>query len=152
MKGRKPKPTKLKVLQGTSRPDRVNPNEPTPNPEIPSAPEHLSRYALMEWGRITEELHRLGLVSSIDRAALSAYCQTYARWREAEEQLIGKDGTPTLVTETANGTIIQHPLVGVANKALELMHKFLVEFGMTPSSRSRVPAKEEKPKKSKWAV
>lgn len=140
MAGRKPLPSKLKVLRGTDQKCRMNPDEARPNPEIPSAPRHLSREALMEWGRITDELHRLGLLSNIDRAALAAYCQAYGRWVEAETQIYADPECPLLTSRTANGTTIQHPLVGIANSAALLMHKFLTEFGMTPSSRTRVAA------------
>lgn len=140
MAGRKPIPTKLKLLRGTAQPCRMNPDEAQPNPEIPSAPRHLSREALQEWGRITDELHRLGLLSSIDRAALAAYCQAYGRWVEAEAKIYANPENPLLTAVTANGTTIQHPLVGVANTAATLMHKFLTEFGMTPASRTRVAA------------
>jgi phage terminase small subunit len=34
----------------------------------------------------------------------------------------------------------QNPWLQVANKQLEIMHKYLSEFGMTPASRSRVNA------------
>lgn len=140
MAGRKPIPSNLKVLRDTDQKCRMNPHEARPNPEIPSAPRHLSREALMEWGRITDELHRLGLLSNIDRAALAAYCQAYGRWSEAEAQIYADPDNPRLTTVTANGTTIQHPLVGIANSAALLMHKFLTEFGMTPSSRTRVAA------------
>jgi P27 family predicted phage terminase small subunit len=42
------------------------------------------------------------------------------------------------MVKTTNGNIIQSPLVGIANKSLQMMHKFLIEFGMTPSARSKV--------------
>ena len=43
-----------------------------------------------------------------------------------------------LTETTSNGNIIQNPLVGIANKSLELMHKYLTEFGMSPSSRTQM--------------
>jgi phage terminase small subunit len=35
---------------------------------------------------------------------------------------------------------MQSPFLAIRNKALELMHRFAIEFGMTPSARSRVSA------------
>lgn len=145
MAGRKPLPTELKLIKGTARKCRVSKLEPRPSPSTPSAPEHVKGYAREEWGRVTDELARLGLLTLVDRAALAAYCVAYSRWRQAEE-LLESEG---LVTSTTNGNVIQNPLVGVANKAMELMHKFLTEFGMTPSARSRVRPVEEKPA-SEW--
>jgi P27 family predicted phage terminase small subunit len=40
--------------------------------------------------------------------------------------------------KTTNGNLIISPLLSVSNKAMEQMHKFLTEFGMTPASRSRI--------------
>lgn len=145
--GRKKLPTNLKVIKGTAQKCRINPNEPKPNPEIPAAPNHLSKEALIEWGRISGQLYRLGLLANIDMAALAAYCQAYGRWVEAE-LAIKKNG---LTIETSNLNVIQNPEVGIANKAMELMHKYLTEFGMTPASRARVSAKpKEGEKKSPW--
>jgi phage terminase small subunit len=47
----------------------------------------LSAEAKIEWRRVARALHRLGLLTSVDRAALAAYCQAYARWRQAEKAL-----------------------------------------------------------------
>ncbi len=79
-------------------------------------------------------MHRLGIVSQLDRAALAAYCQAYGRWVEAERQL---KETPTLI-RLPSGYIQPSPWLGIANKQLELMHKFLGELGLSPVSRSRV--------------
>ncbi len=32
-----------------------------------------------EWKRLAQEMHRLGIISQLDRAALAAYCQAYGR-------------------------------------------------------------------------
>ncbi len=136
MGGRKPLPSNVKLLKGTNRADRENKKEPKPKLKIPEPPDHLSKLALIEWGRVSGELLKLGLLSEIDMAALSAYCQCFSRWAEAEEEL--KESTLTIKTESGN--VIQNPLVGIANKAMDKMIKCLVEFGMSPSSRSKVTA------------
>ena len=74
------------------------------------------------------------LLTTFDRAALAAYCQAWGRWVEAEERL---SETPTLV-RTPSGHIQQSPWLGVANKQLELMGRYMVELGLTPAARSRV--------------
>ncbi len=138
MAGRKKTPSNLKILKGTDQPCRMNPDEAEPDLAIPSPPDHLSQDAIVEWGRVSQELYQLGLLSRVDRAALAAYCQAYGRWCEAERQ-IAKSG---MMVRTTNGNVIQSPLVGIANKSLEMMHKFLTEFGMTPAARARVQAKK----------
>jgi len=136
MKGRKPTPTRIKQLMGNPGKRPLPPDEPNPKAEIPVMPQHLIGHAADEWNRITKELHEFGLVTQLDRAALSAYCQTYSRWVQAEA-LIGDNGVTSI---TSNGTLVQSPYVGIANQSLQLMYKYLVEFGMTPSSRTRVAA------------
>ena len=79
-------------------------------------------------------LHRLGLLTEIDGQALATYCQTWARWREAEQK-IKEYG---MVIKGKGGYPVISPYVAVANPAMHQMRAFLMEFGMTPSSRSRV--------------
>jgi P27 family predicted phage terminase small subunit len=49
-------------------------------------------------------------------------------------------GRSALLVKTANGTAVQNPLIGIANKAAADMVRYASEFGMTPSARSRVHA------------
>ena len=46
--------------------------------------------------------------------------------------------TGGLTIKTTNGNAIQNPLVGMANRAMADMVRYATEFGMTPSSRSRI--------------
>lgn len=135
MRGRKPTPTSLKILRGNPGKRRLSKHEPRPAVSIPRCPEHLSTDAKTEWRRISRELAGLGLLSTIDRAALAVYCQAWARWKEAELN-IARHG---LVVKTpGTGVPMQNPFLPVANKAIEQMRSFLSEFGMTPASRTRI--------------
>ncbi len=136
MAGRRPKPTRIKEIEGNPGKRPLNRQEPQPEAEIPECPEHLDDAAREEWNRIAPQLLALGVLARIDRAALAAYCTHWSRWVEAETQL-RKFGT---VIKTAKGYPIQNPYLGIANTAVDQMRKFLTEFGMTPSSRSRVSA------------
>lgn len=140
------KPTKLKIIQGTNRVDRANPNEPQPENKIPSIPDHLNDIATKEWIRLSKELYNLGLLSEIDRTALAAYCEAYSMWVDACEQLKESD----LLIETTNGNIIQNPIVGIVNQSRKAMKDYLTEFGMSPSSRSKVSAKKAGKKEDPW--
>ena len=85
MRGAKPKPTNLKILQGNPGKRPLNKREPKPKLLIPDVPDHLTQSARDEWDRVSRELYMLGLLSSIDRSALAGYCQAYSRWVDAEE-------------------------------------------------------------------
>ena len=134
--GRKPRPTKLKLLEGNPGKRRLNDKEPDPPPAVPSCPDHLSPAAKKEWERVTPLLEKLGLLSQIDGAALSLYCQAWGRWVEAEEAL----RTYGVMVKSPNGFPMQSPYLAVANRAMEQIRAMLTEFGMSPSSRTRAHA------------
>ena len=139
MRGRIPKPTEVKKLEGNPGKRALNQKEPKPESVIPRCPSHLPDAAKTEWRRITKELHALGLLSRIDRAALVAYCQAWADYIEADKEITEQGSV--IISE--KGGMYQNPWVGIKNSALNRIVKISAEFGMTPSSRSRV--KTDKP-------
>lgn len=138
-RGPKPLPTNVHMLNGNR--SKLSPSKlldgVRPDVSIPDAPDHLLPAALEEWERITVELEKLGLVTEIDRAALAVYCQAYGRWVEAEQKLAENNGA-AMIDITPSGYKQQGVWLQISNRAVEQMHKFLAEFGMTPSARSRV--------------
>lgn len=134
MQGRKPKPTALKLLAGNPGKRALNHAEPKPRVILPKPPEHLSDDEKNKWKLTVRELHPLGLVTAIDKDALAMYCTIYVRWIKAEKMVRDKGE----IIKTAAGNIIQNPYLSIANRALEQLNKLGAEFGMTPSSRSRV--------------
>lgn len=134
MAGRRPKPTALKIAEGNPGKRPLNLNEPQFG-GLPKCPGHLDKNAKAEWRRISKELAAAGLLAAADRAALAAYCQCWSRWCDAEENI---QKTGTVIQSPKSGYPIQNPYVGIANTALDQMRKFLIEFGLTPASRSRI--------------
>ena len=94
MRGRRPLPTTLKLVKGTARKCRENPNEPMPTPALPSPPSFLDEVAVEEWNRVAPGLYQICLLSEMDRGALVGYCASYSRGVHAEALLIGMAGTP----------------------------------------------------------
>jgi P27 family predicted phage terminase small subunit len=132
--GRKPQPTRLKLLNGNPGRRPLNEREPEPQVRLPQAPTHLGAAAKKEWRRAGRFLARSGLISDLDRAAFAAYCTAWGRWVEAEEAL----KTYGVMLKSPNGFPMQSPYLAVANRAMEQMRSLLAEFGMSPASRTRV--------------
>jgi len=141
MRGRKPKPTLYKELAGNPGHRPLNDREPIPPSELPECPEHLQGEARAEWFRICAALKAMGLLTAADHALLEAYCVTYARWLDAEAKL---KEFGTIVKSPNKGFPMTSPYLHVANSSLEQLRKLAVEFGLSPSSRSRIRVGDER--------
>jgi P27 family predicted phage terminase small subunit len=142
--GRRPTPTRLKLLSGTARKHRMNAAEPQPSAlaSLPDPPADLDELACAEWRRIGPELVVCGVLTVVDLETFAVYCQavsdrkTYrARMRELGPVIALEDRKPRL-----------SPYVRLEREARETMARAAAELGITPSSRSRVhrvdPARE----------
>jgi P27 family predicted phage terminase small subunit len=134
-RGRKPKPTTLKLLSG-AQPCRINAGEPLLPAGRPLAPEHLDQVAREEWDRIAARLESMGVLTEADGAALAIYCVAYSRWIEAR-RAIDAHG---LVIETSLGGVKPNPAVSIASACESTMGRILAAFGLTPADRSKVKA------------
>lgn len=146
--GRKPVPTALKLIKGTSQPCRENKKEPKPKADNIRKPSDLSPLAKKQWELVCKQLEEAQIMTNLDVQALVMYCETYAIWKDATDKISshgavvkGKDGYPT-----------RSPYLMVAQKSFEQIKTMLTEFGMTPSSRTRVSTTEpNKDPKDPWA-
>jgi len=136
MAGRKPLPTHLKVVKGTARPHRLNASEPAPAITAPNAPDHLDDRAQDKFDRLAKLLAAHGIMSELDAAALGRYCIVWCRWLDVEQEVKARGP----VVKTQGGNVIQNPFLAIANRCLSQMAQIESEFGMTPSSRSRIRA------------
>ena len=134
--GRKPKPTNLKLIQGTYRPDRANPSEPKPRAVIPPCPKFLQGEAKKQYQKTAKKLARIGLMTELDDLALSMLCQGWQEYLDNTEQ-VKKSG---ILVKSPNGFPVLNPYLIAANQAIKKVRSLLAEFGMTPASRSRIQA------------
>lgn len=142
MPGRKPKPTALSIVQGNPGKRPLPKNEPKPKAVAPNAPAVLSVEAKKHWRIVVKQLHASKLMTRLDIDALVIYCESYARWVDAVDQL-REEG---LIIKSPQGYSVQNPLLSISNKAFDQMRAMLVEFGMTPSSRTKVTAVDDSKK------
>jgi P27 family predicted phage terminase small subunit len=138
-RGPRPEPTALKLLKGNPGKRPLNEREPRPSPGAPEAPAHLDEEASREWDRVVGTLDQLGLVTTLDRAALAGYCQAWSRWVDAEMKLREYGA---VLKSPIKGVPLMSPYLTIANRALEQMRQFLSEFGMSPASRTRIRTDE----------
>jgi P27 family predicted phage terminase small subunit len=139
MRGRKPKPNDIKAVAGNPGRRQLSDDEPVYIvPErVPYAPRNLTDEARQEWRRVAALLMRARVLTEADLTALTLYCDAYGRWIEARRKVT--EAGPVLKS-AATGALYDNPYVYHANRAHEQMLKLMVEFGMTPSSRTRVHA------------
>lgn len=135
-RGRKPTPTAIKELEGNPGHRPLNDQEPKPVKKAPPCPKNLEPEAKKEWRRLAKHMESLGILTELDMAAFASYCQHYARWKEAEDFLT-QHGT---IVKTPSGYWQQVPQVSIAQTYNKLMMKAAEQFGLTPSSRSRIIA------------
>lgn len=134
-RGPAPLPTAVKRLRGNPGKRRLNEREPQPGTErLPVAPRWMSEEARAQWRRVAKPLHACGLLTEIDALALAMLCEAFAQYKAAK-QVVDRDG---YLAVSSQGNTYQHPAVALMTGARNEMLKWMREFGMTPSARSRI--------------
>src|SRR5262249_48076971 len=138
MRGRPPKPTRLRILEGNRGRRPLNQHEPRPPVGVPKMPRWLGKGAQQEWRRGTKLLKPLGLLTLADGMALALYCVAVEQLQWAEATL-AQEGR-TIVTP--KGCTVPHPAISIGRGAAEQVRKLGALFGLDPSSRSRLSVPE----------
>ena len=137
--GRPRKPTELKKLGGTLQPSRTNPLEPVPAVALGLPPVWLSATAKEYWSEIGGLLLQMKLVSYGDSAALMLLTDVLAEWCAVRKIIQNKGRTYKSATEF--GFVLKlRPEVTMEPELWRRAKLMLVEFGLTPASRSKVSA------------
>jgi P27 family predicted phage terminase small subunit len=137
-----------------------NPNPPKGKPQPPKS---VTGEALAEWNRMVDRMEQSQTLSMVDDAALYQYVQLFAetegikadnanvrRLSESLKKAVRKLNGPELLDAIKQVCNLQHIIAKQTTQLRQghmAMRQYLVEFGMTPSSRTRVKIpKESKPK------
>lgn len=134
MRGRKPKPTWLKVVGGNPGKRPLNEDEPIATGDLAAPPDWLTETQRQVWVEAVNNAPP-GLLRGIDESVFLVWVVAKDLHRDASEK-IAKYGA--VIKSPANGTAMQSPFVSVLNRQAQIMLKAASEMGFSPSSRSRV--------------
>jgi P27 family predicted phage terminase small subunit len=135
MKGEKPKPAKIKILEGNRR--KVAKAKIGTDPRgigLPRLPMHLNQEEQRLWVVITGSLP-VGLLSQADESMLERMAVAWCRFRQVHAT-IEKTG---LLVQSPMGPI-RNPLLVVEKAAALEMHSCGSELGLSPVARARLSA------------
>jgi phage terminase small subunit len=153
--GRNAKSTRLHLLQGTTRRGRHDDDQTAEAPAgTPRRPKALRGPAGDEWDRMVARLGNTGALSSVDDAALYQYASLFAETEQIAKDHVAVRRLSTELKRLARrlegqalvdaiGEIVKLQAV-LAKHTQQLrqghmaIRQYLVEFGMTPSARTRV--------------
>jgi P27 family predicted phage terminase small subunit len=138
MRGPAPTPDAVLRARGSRRAGRPD-ETPSPPPGRTDPPSWLSEEAREVWTELSSVLEEMGVLTVADRHALARYCRLHVRWRRAED-FIDKHG-PAHPLKDGNGNVkclMPFPQVSEAAKLAVILTRMEQEFGLTPSSRTRV--------------
>jgi P27 family predicted phage terminase small subunit len=141
--GHNRKPTAVKKVQGNPGKRKLNKSEPRPRAGMPQMPHGMPAEAQAEWKRLTPILMKMGVLTVADGPALAAYCKLHAQVLMAEAA-IKKYGIIDAHFDDDTGVAVlkKNPAVSIKAESLRLMKAFLLEFGLTPASRSKLTITE----------
>lgn len=136
-------PTKQPAAQheanGTYRADRhAGPTLPC---VVPLMPPDMCPVAQAKWKQITPQLELAGLISDIDQGVLRRYCESYARYLDAQDAVVREGMTLKSTKETKNGsseTTVINPAYRIVDAETKFMLMVERQFGMTPSARTGI--------------
>jgi P27 family predicted phage terminase small subunit len=152
MRGRKPIPTQTHILRGTfgsrQRARAAGEVKPELVAEVPAPPAGLGKHGRDLWASLASELVEKQLLTVLDVSTLEILCAAWQTYKECQDAIYRRPGGK-------RRTLAQYMLGKSQQTSLELstMHwafgtykSLMSEFGLSPSSRTRLPIAPQNPK------
>lgn len=137
-----PPPTPLAILEarGTTGDKTWHiKNKCRVDPGRPTCPSWINKESKKAWRWMMQVLDQMRVLSLVDRNAITRYCRTWARWKEAE--LFLQEHGDTYPVKNAAGVVVgfkNFPQVKVADHLSTQLNRLEQAFGLTPSARARI--------------
>jgi P27 family predicted phage terminase small subunit len=132
-KGRRPRPTALKLLQG-ERQSRIVEDPPEAQQGAPAAPDALDEQARAAYRMLVGLLEPSGILTQLDGLALAAFAQVVVE-HERASALVNQVG-PLIRDE--HGLPRTNPAYRIRRDTGRDILRWAMEFGMTPAARSQI--------------
>lgn len=138
--GRPAKPTALKLLQGNPGKRAINRNEPQAKRGKPAMPKGLDARGRKAWEEMAQLLDDMGVLTVADGMALETLVDAYSEWKKARAVVKKEGQSYKSVGENGGFMLRARPEVAIASDAWRRIKSLLGEFGLTPSSRTKLQA------------
>ncbi len=148
MRGRKPTPTHLKVLAGNPGKRPMNDDEPEATSGIPPVPIHMTEDEQAAWKKLGEQLNAAGVLTNLDAMAFEILVRAYVRVVDAARKVAEHGPVWMEKGDSKIPKFAYSPYWAMQNKEEKKLIALLAEFGLTPSSRTRVKIEKEAKKDS----
>ena len=153
--GRNKKSAQMHLVSGTFRGDRHDAAGDVVVPDgRPEMPKGLKGPARAEWDRMTARMEEVHTLTRVDDAALYQYCKLFAETETLEvDREAGRKMTMALrhqtrklegaelveaITQIVKLKYLEAKIAVQIRQGRMALRQYLVEFGMTPSARTRV--------------
>jgi len=139
MRGRIPKPTTQKKIEGNPGKRCLNAKEPTPEHGVPQMPFKLSKAETAHWKRLIPILQGARVLTVADGDILGGLCRAQAL-ADAAAAEVAKHGVLIRTVDSATHLPIvrTNPAIRILSDALRHVRLFAADLGLSPASRSRV--------------
>ncbi len=143
IRGPAPAPTKILEGRGNRRAKVQAKLEPQYEPGASQPPERLDDVAKEKWFELVAQMIASGIFTTIDQTTLARYCEMWSDYIR-DREFIRANG---ISFNDAAGYPKAYPEVSSLDKTQTKMMILEREFGMTPSSRSRIQSPKRKAEK-----
>lgn len=142
-RGRRPVPATVHLLHGNPGKKNVKELEaqaatvPLVKRAIP-CPKWIKGLARREWNHIVPKLMRYRIVTELDATLIETYVQSYAQWREAQEQLADNPKVLAVQRPDKSTALIRNPWLTISERSFRQVQIALMQLGLTPSARAAI--------------
>ena len=147
MRGRKPKPTRLRVIEGNRGKRPLNRKEPKAPRGIPPPFPHLSEKVKAAWMEIAVVLHDMRVLTLNHGHALEQMAENLVEIRQLRRGIKKSGRFQTVRTTNGSKKKIIHPAQLALSDGEKRFRAMIEQFGLTPSAASRVTVQpDEEPR------
>ena len=155
MVGRKPIPQHIRLLKNDKAHAHLyvekDKNEPVPSSNCAVAPEDMSPDAKRYFEEFVDRVQEMYPCSSTDEYSITLYANNHEQLVYLESFLRVNGVTFTYEDKFGNEVFKKRPEVDIHKQCKDFELRILVEYGLTPSSRARVPLKPKQTKANSFA-
>jgi len=102
------------------------------------APKWLCKDAKKEYKRLVKELENTNILTNVDIGVVAIVADAYIKMNQANE-ILKKEGMLINHTNKAGAeNLVKHPALEIYSKYNDIYKKYLVEIGLSPSSRAKL--------------